>query len=72
MTKEIVRSEYNWSNYTLPQDACMLGCMVNAQKGTWLRFDTTNLIPEKWNEFNDFIVGVMWTFHNGQGGIFQL
>ena len=61
MTKEIVRSEHNWIDYILPQDAWHAGLYGEfSQKGMWLRFDTTTLIPISGMGSNNFIVGVMW------------
>jgi hypothetical protein len=61
MTKQIVRSEHNWIDYTLPQDAWHASLYGEfAQKGVWLRFDTTTVIPESGMTSGNFIVGVMW------------
>jgi hypothetical protein len=61
MTKQIVRSDHIWNDYTLPQDAWHAGLYGEfSQKGTWVRFDTTDVIPESGMNSKDFIVGVMW------------
>ena len=61
MTESIVRSDYTWSNYTLPNDAWYAGIYGEfQQKGTWVRFDTRTVIPSSGMASSDFLVGVMW------------
>ena len=59
MTGEIIRSEHNWSEYTLPNDAWYAGTYAEyQQKGVWLRFDTRTVISSMTS--SDFMVGVLW------------
>jgi hypothetical protein len=61
MSKGVIRSDHNWSNYTLPTDAWYAGTYGEfAQKGTWLRFDTRTVVPPTGMTSSDFIVGVKW------------
>lgn len=61
MTKGIVRSEHNWMSYTLPQDAYHASLYGEfQQQGTWVRFNTTEVIPSSGMGSSEFLVGVMW------------
>jgi len=62
MTQQVVRSQLTWSDYTLPFDAYHAGLFGEyQQKGAWLRFDTTTIVPLSGMTSTDFIAGVMWT-----------
>ena len=61
MAQPIIRSEHSWSDYTLPYDAWYAGTYGEfQQKGTWVRFDTTTVIPISGMTSTEFIAGVMW------------
>ena len=61
MTKSIVRSEHQWTSYTLPNDAWFAGTYGELQqKGTWVRFDTRTVIPSSGMTSPSFLTGVMW------------
>ena len=61
MTQAIVRSDHSWSDYTLPGDASFAGLYGEfQQKGAWVRFDTSTVIPSSGMESTSFMAGVMW------------
>jgi len=61
VNQAIVRSEHTWSDYTLPSDASFAGTYGEfQQKGAWVRFDTSAVIPGSGMTSPTFVAGVMW------------
>jgi hypothetical protein len=61
VTKLVNLDELTWSDYVLPADAAISGTFLeHNQKGAWMRFDMTDIIPETGMSSSQFVVGVQW------------
>ena len=61
VTQTIQKDELSWSNYTLPFDAAISGSFSEFnQKGAWMRFDMTDVIPDSGMTSGQFVVGIQW------------
>ena len=60
-TEPVVKGDLEWSDYTLPFDAAISGSFSEFdQKGAWMRFDMTGVIPETGMSADQFVVGIQW------------
>ena len=61
LTEAVNRPELIWSDYTLPGDAAISGYFGEfSQKGAWLRFDMTGVIPDTGMTSPTFVTGIRW------------
>ena len=61
VTTTVQKNELSWDNYALPFDAAISGSFSEfTQKGAWLRFDMTEVIPETGMTSEEFVVGIQW------------
>mgnify|MGYP001185761326 CR=1 FL=1 len=61
VTEAVNRSELLWGDFTLPGDAAISGHFAEfSQKGAWLRFDMTGVIPETGMASPTFVTGIQW------------
>jgi len=60
-TQPVVKGDLEWSDYTLPFDSAISGSFSEwTQKGAWMRFDMTEVIPETGMSSDQFVVGIQW------------
>ena len=60
-TESVVKGDLEWSDYSLPTDAAISGSFAEyTQKGAWMRFDMTGVIPETGMTADQFVVGIQW------------
>jgi hypothetical protein len=61
VTQPVNLDDLTWSNYVLPSDAAISGSFLEfTQKGAWMRFDMTDVIPESGMSSPQFVVGIKW------------
>ncbi len=61
VTETVQKSDLTWDNYALPFDAAISGSFSEyTQKGSWLRFDMTDVIPDTGMTSDQFVVGIQW------------
>ena len=60
-TQDVVKGDLAWTDYSLPFDAAISGSFSEfTQKGAWMRFDMTDVIPETGMSSDRFVVGIQW------------
>jgi len=61
VTQNVVKEDLTWTDYVLPFDAAISGSFSEFnQKGAWMRFDMTGVIPDTGMSSSQFVVGVQW------------
>jgi hypothetical protein len=61
VTQAVYRDDLEWSDYALPLDAAISGHFSDfSQKGAWMRFDLTGVIPGAGMSSTTFIAGIQW------------